>query len=159
MLRVQFQEWTFEADVDRTKEVYKKVHRGGSDECRCDLCENYRIQKEFIFPNEVLDLFVALGIDLRKECEIYATHKLENGCINYHGWFHFVGHLIAGPNCKQQVTETVWTMDLLPVTSGFQIGFCEDRSLAFFDKEDDLVQVEFETGLSWRSERPEPNEI
>jgi hypothetical protein len=50
-------------------------------------------------------------------------------------------------------------LELSPIDESFQIGFTEDRALTFFDASDSLVQVEFQTGLPWVIEKPEPTEI
>jgi len=159
MPKVGFKDWLFEADVDRTREVFEKTSHGGSEDCICDLCKNYRAQKDNVFPSEVRDFFESVGINYRKECETWTTHKLENGNIHYSGWFHFAGTMLKGLSSKRNISDNGYSLELEKVNENFEIGFIDERSLTFFDERDQLVQVEFATGLPWVIDIPEPEEV
>jgi hypothetical protein len=48
-----------------------------------------------VYPAVVLTLFKQLGIDPRRETEVYHLTLLEAGVHLYGGWFHIVGTLPA----------------------------------------------------------------
>jgi hypothetical protein len=48
------------------------------------------------YPSEALAIFEQLGIDNRKESEIWHTHRDEFGLHHYGGFFHLVGTIESG---------------------------------------------------------------
>ncbi len=146
MHKVKFRDWEFEVDSELTRKTYAKEISGFSEGCACKFCENYRRQKDSIFPEEIITLFDNLGIDYRKESEVYQTHKLENGLQNYGGWFHFAGAFISGKECKSEGSNT---FEMTLINENFSVSFSKDKSLSFFEKNIPLVQVEFEANIPW----------
>jgi hypothetical protein len=147
---VKFRDWVFEADAQYTRQVYSKIASGGADTCPCADCKNYSANRENIFPEEIITLFGQLGIDPRKEVEIWAIRKLESGLHEIAGWFHFKGKMISGKNCREpDKTGNGFAVDLTPITGHFEIGFTLGNDLAFFVNEKELVQVEFVAAIPW----------
>lgn len=146
---VVFRKWVFQVDSKLTRLTYAKVGTGNSETCPCGQCKNYRSQKKKAFPDEVLDLFSKLGIDHRKESEVYEVAKLDNGLHRYAGWFHFAGRITAGEDCKRQIAENTWQVELSSVNEHFKIGFTVGNDLSLFEDGVRLVQVEFETNIDW----------
>lgn len=139
----------FQVDSQLTRQTYAKIGTGNSETCPCGQCKNYRIQKEKAFPDDVLDLFAKLGIDFRKESEVYEVQRLDNGLHHYAGWFHFAGRITAGGDCKKQFAENSWQIDLSEIDKDFKMGFTVGNALSFFKKGTGLVQLEFETNIPW----------
>ncbi len=79
MREVVFKDWKFEVDFELTQRAYEKQSIGSSDDCVCDNCENFRLQRETIFPEEIKALFEKLGIDFRKEVEVNGYGEIEKG--------------------------------------------------------------------------------
>lgn len=155
MRKVIFRDWQFEVDSELTRKTYEKALGGNSEGCSCNHCRNYRQQKESVFPKEIKSLFDNLGIDYRKESEAYETHRLENGLYNYGGWFHFAGKIVDGENCEKLIDENHYRNELVEINKDFSIGFTNGNDLSFFDKEVELVQVEFEASIPWLIENIE----
>ncbi|MDQ6470899.1 hypothetical protein RB619_09620 [Flavobacterium sp. LHD-80] len=146
---VQFKNWKFEVDRSLTIETYAGIVSGGAVSCSCNDCKNYVESREYIFPEEVKILFLNLGIDYKKEVEILSYQILPNGLHHIAGWFHFKGKMIDGKNCKRDIENESFQIELTAIGDNFSIGFCEQNSLTFFENKDDLIQVEFEAYIPW----------
>lgn len=132
MREVVFRNWKFEVDSELTRKTYEKELKGSSDDCVCEYCENYRLQRENVFPQEAKVLFEDLGIDYRKEVEVSEYGDIEKGLPKYIGWFHFVGRIVDGEDCKKLFDENHWKINLVEINDNFKIGFTKDNSLSFF---------------------------
>lgn len=146
---VQFKNWKFEVDKTLTLETYTGVTNSGSTSCGCNDCKNYIANRESVFPEEVKDLFLNLGIDYNKEVEICSWQILPNGLHHIAGWFHFKGKIIEGKNRKKDIEKSGFYIGLTEIGNDFSIGFCEQSSLTFFKDKSELIQVEFEAHIPW----------
>ncbi len=150
---VKFKNWKFGVDRDLTIETYSNVIASGAESCLCSDCENYIQNRENIFPEEIKTMFLNLGIDYKKEVEILSYQILPNGLHHVAGWFHFKGKIIDGKNCKRDVENESFQIELTAIDDNFSIGFCEQNSLTFFKNKDGLIQVEFESYIPWVIEK------
>jgi hypothetical protein len=97
MTQITYRDWIFDSDVDQTRAGYETITAGGAETCNCAGCRNFLAQRDSIFPAEVLQLFLKLGVDYKRDAEIYHTARLELGRHLYGGWFHFVGIILKKP--------------------------------------------------------------
>jgi hypothetical protein len=88
-----FGQWKYTADRDATVLAYSQAERGWADKCDCAPCRNFRLARTQAFPARFLALLDELGIDLRKDGEVYHNARLAPGRHDYGGWYHFVGTL------------------------------------------------------------------
>ena len=148
---VEYRNWVFEVDYQRTYEVYKQNEKGRPESCGCNNCRNFLVNRKQIYPVEFKNLLVELGIDYKKESEIYHIYRAENGKHLYGGWFHFKGKIKEGKDCKIETPNGGNTIDTINLNKDFQIGFLKDNSLTFFDKEEreELIQIEFYALSNW----------
>ena len=87
-------DWVFEYDYEKTKNLYYQIPHGSSFDCNCEECTNFRLIRDSIYPDELLQLLHILGIDSRKEIENYCLDpSLESHLSSV--WFHFVGRIIS----------------------------------------------------------------
>jgi hypothetical protein len=95
-------EWKYHADRDATILAYGRTERGGADTCDCAGCRNFRAARADCFPAEFIALFGQLGIDPRKDAEVYHNARIAPGRHDYGGWYHFIGTLdeTGGPPVK-----------------------------------------------------------
>jgi hypothetical protein len=88
-----FGEWEFICDREATVAAYALAVEGGSDTCTCIWCRNFRVVRDRVYPTAFVEFLGSLGIDPRKDGEIYHNGEIEPGKHHYGGWFHFVGSL------------------------------------------------------------------
>ncbi len=150
---VKYRDWVFEVDKMLTEQTYEQVPDSGADGCTCEDCRNYVAFRDKVFPNEILKLFVDLGIDYRKEVEITSFEKTTDGLTSIGGWFHFKGRIINGKDCRINLLGGGFTLKLTKITDDFEIGFAKGSSSTFFDDKEGLVQIEFETEIPWIIDR------
>lgn len=86
-------DWEFTCDRQATLDSYVRAAHGNSERCSCNGCRNFVVAREQAFPQEFVKFLHSLGIDSRKDGEVYHNARLANGLHDYGGWFHFVGEL------------------------------------------------------------------
>lgn len=124
---IKFKNWTFDVDQMLTKTLYSNIMWGRADAIPKKEFKNYIAQRECVFPEEVLDLFLALGVDYKKELKIQ-HYQEEDGLNTYEGTFYAVGDLINGASCQVEVAENHCVLELTPITENFSIGFYQDKA-------------------------------
>ena len=146
-----YKDWKFEVDFNRTKEVYDKIEVGSPESCGCNDCKNFVENRIKIYPEEIKELLAELGINFKKESEIYHICKLENGYHHYGGWFHFKGKITEGKDCKKILSNGGSTFDTIQIADNFRIAFMKGSDLAFLDKDESskLMQIEFIAESEW----------
>jgi hypothetical protein len=130
-----FGKWEFSCDRQATIDAYARATHGNSERCICSGCRNFAAARGQAFPIAFVELLESLGIDSRKDGEVYHNAQLPSGLHDYGGWFHFVGTLAK--------TGQFPEVELAP---GFTAWMCEKSapSLEVFAGLP-LVQVEFHT--------------
>jgi len=148
---VKFKEWVFQVDFERTNEVYRNVEIGCPESCGCNNCLNFSKNREELYPLEFKELLIELGVDYKKESEIYHSHKNEKGKHFYGGWFHFKGKIKEGKDCRIEMGNGGRGLNTLKLNDDFQVGFLKEDDLSFFDKEEksQLIQIEFYLLSDW----------
>ncbi|HZG53974.1 MAG TPA: hypothetical protein VEZ40_17850 [Pyrinomonadaceae bacterium] len=137
-MHISFREWIFECDVEATRTACDSIASGGAEECGCGYCLNFIEARRQVYPAELLDLLARLGIDYRKEVEVYQMTRSASGLHLYGGWFHFIGRILKRPVAPEKLNEQ------------FSVDFLTGNSLAaaaFADRA--LVQIEFTTEIPW----------
>lgn len=155
MKTVKYKDWVIEVDEYRTRDVHQREEVGGADMCECKPCKNFAANRENIYPNEIKELFINLGIDYKKECEAWHMCKLDNGLHHYAVWFHFKGKVLEGKDCKTPTGKETSVLELTDLSSNFSIGFTSGSDLTHFDNNEigALVQVECFINSEWVIEK------
>ena len=83
-----------------------------------------------------------MGVDINKNFEVSDFGDETTGHI-YYGSFHFIGKINEGKDCSIPLQSGGYTVDLLPISESFSIGFTSTLSESFFNKHEDLIQIEF----------------
>ncbi len=78
-------------ELEATRDIYARIAYGGAETCNCQPCRNYRLVRDEAYPPEFRTLLEELGIDYRKELEVYFGVPLPGGKYLYEGWFCFAG--------------------------------------------------------------------
>lgn len=127
---INYNHWTFEIDQKLTKTLYSNIMWGRADAIPTKEFKNYVIQRDYLFPKEIIDLFRALGVDYKKELKL--NHSIEENGLNcYEGTFYFVGELKKGNSCKIDIGNNDFVYELTPVTENFSIGFYQEDGKVF----------------------------
>lgn len=148
MTTVTFRDWTLTVDRGATQITYASVVTGSAEDCKCDDCKNYVVYRPTAFPDEIILLLHQLGIDYRKESEVWRMSKDEDGNHLYNGIFHFKGSF-EGKDCFVTDDGSNGTFSMTDINESFSIGFRIASELTYFKDKENLVQVEFETRIPW----------
>ncbi|NRF41032.1 hypothetical protein HQN83_20075 [Pedobacter sp. LMG 31643] len=148
MLLVAFRDWTLTVDREVTKATYASVVNGSAEDCKCPECLNYIQGRDKAFPDEIKSLFDMLGVDYRKESEVWRMYKHKDGLHIYSGFFHFKGSF-EGRDCFVTADGRNGTFSMTDINESFSIGFRIVSDLAYFKDYENLVQVEFEVKIPW----------
>ncbi len=138
---VRFRDWVFAVDREETQATYAATKTGGAESCTCVDCRNFAVARSQVYPLEALSLFDALGIDYRKESEVFRYSQLDNGMHFYGGWFHFKGRLLEGGEYELG--------NLAHFTDQLALGFTAGNAPSIFSNTQGLVQVEIEAKIPW----------
>lgn len=135
----------YSCDRSATVRAYRRIERGGVDTCGCLYCRNFRLARERIFSAGFLALLDSLGIDPKKDGEVYYNGPRTSDRHCYAGWYHFIGTL----------DEPGW-----PVEFGgdFRVWLCR-ASAPRLDPLKGLTAVQLEffaDAVPWLLDEPEP---
>jgi hypothetical protein len=87
--------WTLDVDLDATRDLYGRIP-DGAEECNCNHCQDWATDRSATVPHEVRDVLASLGIDWRREAEVYELDPRRSSHLCA-GWFHAVGRVVTGP--------------------------------------------------------------
>ena len=130
-------------DSDATRDAYARITRGGADTCNCLPCRNYRLVRDIAYPTEFRSLLDELGVDYRKELEVYFGVPQPDGLHHYEGWFCFAGK--------------VYGRDITPELETSPFSYRIDDSAPEPQPEFagmSVVTLWFATAVPWRLDEP-----
>jgi hypothetical protein len=137
MTQITYRDWVFDCDVESTRWAYQSHTAGGLETCECAGCKNFLAQRDSVFPSELMKFFAEVGVNYKRDAEIYHITRLESGLHQYGGWFHFVGYIVKQPIGPANLDH-------------FTVDFVPDRALAAKAFENQpLVQVEITAEIPW----------
>jgi hypothetical protein len=142
-----FDEWKYRVDRDATILAYSRTERGGADTCDCAGCRNFRTARPDCFPPEFIALLSQLGIDPRKDAEVYHIARIAPGRHHYGGWYHFIGTL-----------DEIGDSPRVKLGANFSVRMCPARAPRLPSLEGkQVVELEFYAeAVPWRLEEPDP---
>src|ERR1700683_98638 len=135
-----FGEWEFSCDRNATVAAYARAKAGGSDRCTCIWCRNFRLVRDRVYPAVFLAFLDSVGVDPKKDGEIYHNAEMKPGAHFYAGWFHFVGSLVRTGD-----------FPMVEMGPGFKVALCvKSAPMLASLKGLPLVQVEIQAeGVPW----------
>jgi hypothetical protein len=102
-------------------------------------CQNFVAARDagLVYPDEVVQLFNKLGIDVTRECEVHCYGQVLPGRHEYGGFFNVIGRLVADENF---LTEVAPGFQLYPMAQALRLmgGFPEPA-----------FRVEFLANVPW----------
>jgi hypothetical protein len=141
-----FGDWSYYADPEATARAYRSAEHAGAETCGCAGCRNFLLARNNVYPAPFLTLLEQLGVDARKDGEVYHNARLSPGRHDYGGWFHFVGELHK-------------TGDFPPISFGdyFSVWMCKPSAPRLPPFQNlKVVQLEFHAeAVPWLLPEPE----
>ena len=96
-MEIKLGNWIINADVERTRETYATIKKGGCVKCGCSYCRNYIASLSNVLPAEVMEFFVESGIDPKKDAEVYEMGEVSSGVRSYGGEYYLWGEIVSKP--------------------------------------------------------------
>ena len=149
--------WIIKYDKEATLQAYDQIEIGDPERCGCGHCLNFAAARREIYPEKVKKIFEKLGIDYKKEVEVYHLQRIKPGWYYYGGWFHFVGTIVEVVNNLVPLDVNGEPVDYVPINKDFSWYFRSKRDLAhnaFHDQP--LVQINFTCNVPWILNTQEP---
>ena len=143
-MRFESHGWVAEVDVDATRRAYAAGGPGASVECGCTECGNFIEARDagYVYPAEVADLLLDMGVDPNRESEIYAAGPVDHGSIRYGGWFNIAGQLVED---RRESTDIEPGFALYPMPEGALVDPAFGQAPVF--------RIEFEVIVPWMASR------
>jgi len=144
---MKFGNWEYTCDPVATAQAYVRAESGGSSTCTCKGGRNFVAVRDRVYPKAFVTLLESLGIDPRKDGEVYHNGRLAPGRHDYGGWFHFIGSL-----------DRTGDFPVVDFGGGFTAWMCE-RSAPGLEvlRGSPLVQLEFRAeNVPWGLDELEP---
>ena len=147
-------------DVEKTRDFYDNA-RFINEGCNCPGCRNYMAAVDS-FPQEVIDFFSKLGVDLKKPAELMSPFSEDGGqTLQYWGGFyHICGELLSGDDCNAFEGEGVYHMDKTSfhqIIDGYSVGFSNYIDLPEDGFPEPVAQIDiYFTRIPWVLEEKNP---
>ena len=142
MVVIKYHDWVIEVDREQNEHLYTQIEITGTQSCGCENCKYFDTISHQVFPANVRELFKTLGVDVNKNCDVIDFGTEETGHL-FLGEFQFAGNLIDGPDSRVPSAGGGYTVNLLPLSDLFKIGFTKMVSKPFLGKVANLLQIEF----------------
>lgn len=152
-MRLQFGQFEIDVDIDRTREFYKNA---GFFNCDCQGCRNYAKAVNSL-PEEVLQFFDSLGVDMKKAAEVWAIVANPDGSVLYNNFYHLCGKLLGGESAWVQTPVEKPDMEMyhwdntktFSVSNGFNVSFHTDAVCVEDDFPEPILQMEISANIPW----------
>ncbi len=139
MKEIRIGDQTIRYDRAATAAKYADMQNGDAEACGCVFCRNFAHQRDLVYPATFRQLLCELGIDPRKEGEVFEYGPAGDGCRLYGGWFYLVGELVTAndrnPRPPDSNSFTFWFTTNCPDAPAFGEG--------------PLLAVEFIAPVKW----------
>lgn len=139
---IKYRNWVLAVDRPGNEALYNEVEVNGAQSCGCDDWQYFDSIGDALFPDEVKQLFLQLGIDIKKNFDV---SDFGGGAMGhtFNGQFHFKGALLEGGDCYGAAEGGGYQVNLLPVSDHFKIGFTQIVTDSFFNEGKEIVKIEF----------------
>ncbi len=154
-MQFQFGPYLLDVYVEKNQAAYEKLDFI-SNTCGCCNCQNY-VKASQLLPKEVSAFFQALGIDIRKSPEVYAIYMREDGLVNYAGFYHLCGRILADETTNE-VKGTAMQRDEnveypFPVSDNFRVAFTPHCNILEDGFPKPAIQMEISAYIPWVLEK------
>jgi hypothetical protein len=150
---VQFYRWSLRVRPEVTRAMLADDFFG-AERCSCDGCRNFVAARELVYPAEFRERLALLGIDRRRETEVYGFPPVD-GLAEYGGWFNFAGTIESGDDALRTGEGGSYTFELEAINDRF--GIAVTTHTAIIRPEawgHPVLQLEFRARVPWVIEPP-----
>lgn len=151
--------WKITYDYEATRKAYAQINVGDPERCRCEHCLNFAAVRDEVYPREVREVFEEIGIDYRKESEVYHLYKISPGSHEYGGWFNFIGTVEYIDESYRPSKEKPGWLKYVTVSESFSWFFSDYRVEAYHKafSNQPIVQIDFNAIVPWVLKAKEPD--
>ena len=146
----EFGHHKIDIDVEKTKAFYHNAENV-TKHCNCPGCRNFEQAVAVINPN-VISLFSAMGIDMKKAAEVYGIDSYKEGMLYYGGFYHVCGQIVCGGYTYNKIDDKTYELEresVIVIDENFEFGFTEEIDLLEDDFPEPVVQLEFHATIPW----------
>jgi len=138
---LRHKQWQIDYDADATQRVYVEIDQGGPERCGCNECRNFILARQTVYTAAFLDFLKIVGVDYRKEAEVFHFSEIAEGLHLYGGIYHFIGHVKVIGEFPQE-SDTV--------AEPFQWELSNGRTMSHKSfSSNNLVQIDFTAKVPW----------
>lgn len=162
--QLSYKDWTFEVDIDSTKEWYSGIHLGEAQNCQCNSCRNILLQRDII-PPDIKQLLEKMGVDINKEIhisywfdddfdDVFDEESLVNrkNILDENSYVHYVSYYyrcFGKVKIDNTITNPVYDNDTLTeINDNFYLGF-KNSSISHESSNQDIFEVCVQCNLAW----------
>ena len=142
---------TIKFDRNATVEAYSKLAISHPERCGCEYCKNFIAARPNVYPPDFKQLLDQLGIDFKKEAEVFHYTRMDDGKHFYGGVFHFVGEVEKDETCPKEIRSKHQVDFKWDISEGTPIAPGQFGDLK-------LCELYFDVMVPWILPSPEPKE-
>lgn len=86
--------WEFSFDKASTETAYREIEFSSLEMCGCKACRHFLANRKLLYEESFVSVLRELGIDPKKEMEVFCKGNNQLGHLVYQGWFHFAGAVL-----------------------------------------------------------------
>ena len=146
----KFNQYVIDINIDKTRSFYQ-VAENIADGCDFPGCRNFEKAVSHL-PQEIVEIFNKMGIDMKKAREAYVNCKNLDGTLFYAGFYHICGKLVSGGSPWKETSQMSKELDekeLFKINENFQIGFQDEVGLLEENFPLPVIQLEFFANIPW----------
>lgn len=147
---LKFNQYVIDIDIDKTRRFYQTAENIAYG-CNCSGCRNFEKAVSYL-PQEIIEIFDKMGIDMKKVREAYVNCKNSDGKLFYAGFYHICGKLLSGSSPWKETSQMSKELDdkeLFKINENFQIAFQEEVDLLEENFPLPVIQLEFFANIPW----------
>jgi hypothetical protein len=121
MNEVTFRGWHLAYDAEATACAYAAARPVGPERCGCTDCLNFIAARDTVYPPDLRQLAITVGVVPLTETEIYVMGPPDTAVPTtrlYGGFFHFIGSIIKDPGGPAEQIYFLPLRHLLPESFG-----------------------------------------
>ena len=147
METMQIGSWNVAYDREKTESLHNAAECGASGKCQCCHCRNFVAARDMVYPEIVRRIMASLGVDYKKEQELYEICEVEDGWHLYNGWFRFVGAASFPDGELDTSQRSAFSTDEVTVNDNFSWSLSQQPRVVWWGLP--IVEIHFQAKVPW----------